>query len=694
VFVLLESGVLVGPGWLAHLLAALEANPRNGLAGPSTNKSWNEQCVFPGSGNNPAEIAITARRTEAKFGNEVRTLDPLYSLADFCYVVRREVIEVVGAADEGYSLGPCWEMDYNIRAARAGWRGVWACAAYVHRAPFTERRRREEARLFDASKRRYQDKFCGARLRGGKTDYRTHCRGDSCPNFAPAQLLAERGIIPTKQANLGAPNGTAAPPAIEVTGLPLVSCIMPTCDRLPFVRQALQGFLCQEYGDLELIIVDDGPQPVAPLLPDDPRIRLIRLPEKKCVGTKRNLGCAAARGDLIVHWDDDDWYRSDRVLRQARVFAEKRVVVCGTSVLFYFEPATGRAWRYCYTGTRAWVAGNTLAYRKSWWSAHPFPEIQVGEDSRFVWNAPAQAIRDLRQPELCVARIHDGNTSRKATSSAFWQSWQPQELEKLLGPDWNEFLHPAGAPSLASAPPLVSCIMPTFNRRPFLPLALAAFLAQDYPNKELIIVDDGEDQVLDCVRGLNPVRHISLPQRASIGRKRNLACQSARGSIIAHWDDDDWYGVGRLSHQVAPLIAGRADLTGLENAFQLEAKTGEFWRPNAELHRRMFVGNLHGGTLVYWKSLFDQGLRYPEVNLAEDAMFLRQAEQRGKRILRLDNPGAFVYVRHGRNSWRFPASVTSHVQGWERVTRPEAFSEQLLSAFCGASEANVSRLKQ
>ena len=42
----------------------------------------------------------------------------------FCYAVRRRVIDAVSAADERYSLGPCWEMDYNIRAARAGWRGV------------------------------------------------------------------------------------------------------------------------------------------------------------------------------------------------------------------------------------------------------------------------------------------------------------------------------------------------------------------------------------------------------------------------------------------------------------------------------------------------------------------------------------------------------------------------------------------
>ena len=189
VLVLLESGALVGPGWLDHLLAALDADKHNGLAGPSTNRIWNEQCVFPRGGSTLDEVARTAAAAAARFGTANLTLEPLYSLGDFCYAVRRAVVDDIGAADESYGLGPCWEMDYNIRAARAGWRGVWACAAYVHRAPFTDRRRREEALRFEASKRRYQDKFCALRLRGEKTAYEPHCRGEACEHFAPTDRI-------------------------------------------------------------------------------------------------------------------------------------------------------------------------------------------------------------------------------------------------------------------------------------------------------------------------------------------------------------------------------------------------------------------------------------------------------------------------------------------------------------------------
>jgi glycosyltransferase involved in cell wall biosynthesis len=694
VCIFLESGLLVGSGWLTRLIAALKADPRNGLAGPSTNNAWNEQCAFPQAKGDLGSIARTAQEAARRFGPKWSSLEPLYSLSDFCYVVRREVIETIGLGDEGYGSGPCWEMDYNIRAARAGWRGIWVGGAYVYRPPSTERRQREQARLFEASKHRYQDKFCGARLRGQKHDYRQHCRGDACPNFAPTLLLQQNAIVRSSKLGLVSNSTDRVSPPVQAIAIdPLVSCVMPTCDRLQMLPHAIQNFFRQDYKNRELIIVDDGVQSVESLLPADPRIRLVRLQKKHCVGAKRNIACGAARGEIIIHCDDDDWYPKDRVRRQIESLADKRFTISGTSTLYYFEATTNRSWKYCYSGRNGWVAGNTLAYRKSWWCSHPFPEVQVGEDSRFVWAAPPQLINDLRQPDLCLARIHSANTSAKSTGSSFWQPCAVSMLQEILGADWTDFSS-LGTNLARPFPPLVSCIMPTFNRRKLIPLALASFEAQDYPNKELIVVDDGTDPISDLISGLFPHHYISLRERCSIGAKRNLACQSARGAIIAHWDDDDWYAPARLSLQVAPLLAGEADLTGLENSFQLELATGEFWRPNPQLHRRMFLGDVHGGTLAYWRNLFEEGVRYPEINLAEDALFIRTAQKRGKRLVRVSNPGIFVYNRHGYNSWRFQSGVFLDPHAWTRVNRPQNFSEELIAAFRIACDPSLTEQTQ
>jgi glycosyltransferase involved in cell wall biosynthesis len=681
VVVLLENGAQVGPHWLDHLLQALDADPRNGLVGPSTNKSWNEQGVFPRVGEQRDAISRAAAEAARRFGDQARTLEPLYSLADFCYGVRREVIEAVGAADESYGLGPCWEMDYNIRAARAGWRGVWACAAYVHRAPFSSRRRFEEGRNFEASKRLYQEKFCGGRLRGDKTGYREHCRGDACPNFAPPDLIEIKKPFVTP-AKVSRPMASAE---LAIVSAPLVTCIMPTHNRRSFVPQAIRCFLRQDYSNLELLVVDDGTDEVLDCVPETDRIRYLRLDHKLTIGAKRNFACEQARGEFIVHWDDDDWYPANRVHAQINALVERGADLCGTSRLYYYDVSTDQAWEYRYPNSNApWVAGNTLAYRKSFWARNKFPDIQIGEDSRFVWSGAGKSICDLADSTLCVATAHQENTSRKDTRGSYWHSQSRDVLDALLGDDI--YFYRTAMPAAQTSYPMVSCIMPTFNRRPYVPQALQSFLHQDYPNRELIVVDDGNDAIEDLTHELPNVRYFRMPARKSIGAKRNFACQQAGGDIIAHWDDDDWYSPDRLRYQVEPLLAGVADLTGLETAFVLDLPAGEFWTTNPQLHQRLFVGNVHGGTLVYRKELLARGLRYPETNLAEDAWLLHRAVRQGQRLLRLANPGVFVYVRHGTNAWReFAPGQFIDPSGWERIPAPPHFPAIALAFYQAAA---------
>ena len=237
------------------------------------------------------------------------------------------------------------------------------------------------------------------------------------------------------------------------------------------------------------------------------------------------------------------------------------------------------------------------------------------------------------------------------------------------------------APEPSRADELVSCIMPTRNRRAFVPLALHNFLAQDYPNKELVVIDDGTDPVADLVAGAPGVRYFRLPGAVTIGEKRDLACELARGALIAQWDDDDWFAADRLSYQTEPLRAGRADVTGLVTDRVLVLPEGEFWSIRPALHARMFAGDVHGGTLAFRKSLLDNQIRYPAVNCGEDAALLRAILGRGHRLCRLRNRGTFVYVRHGANAWRFDAGRHLDPDGWLRVEAPDTFPRGTLDHY-------------
>jgi glycosyltransferase involved in cell wall biosynthesis len=621
-------------------------------------------------------IEAAGVNARARFGDARRPLTPLHGLAEFCYVVRRDVIDAVGAADEGYGLGPCWEMDYNVRAARAGFLGLWACGAYVHRLPLTARRKSEEARRFQASRERYQDKFCARRLRGDAVAYEAHCKGDECVDFAPAELirisepLDRRAGVALAAARA---ESNARAPVVSANERPLVSCIMPTRNRRAWIPQAIRLFLRQDFADAELVILDDGDDPVRDCVPDHPRITYHRSPARRTIGAKRNEACRLARGDFIAHWDDDDWHSPSRIRRQVEALTSSRAELCGTSSLYFYEPIADRAWRYRYASSGpGMLVGTSLLYKKSLWQRLPFADIQIGEDVRFVRAANGTA-RDLADPALCVATIHGGNTSRRNPDNQFWSGLPSAEIHRLIGEDLPFYLE--------GARPLVSCIMPTFNRRKFVELSLQSYADQEWSNRELVVVDDGTDPVEDLVAKIPGARYMRLDKRTSIGNKRNIACAEARGELIAHWDDDDWYARSRLTWQAAPILTGEADLTGLENRFVLALPSGDFWTTRRELHRRMFVGDVHGGTIVFRRSLFTSGVRYPDASLAEDAALIREVLRRGQRVKQLENPGLFVYVRHGRNAWQFEVGRFLDPQGWSSIAAPASISEQTVQAF-------------
>jgi hypothetical protein len=82
----------------------------------------------------------------------------------------------------------------------------------------------------------------------------------------------------------------------------------------------------------------------------------------------------------------------------------------------------------------------------------------------------------------------------------------------------------------------------------------------------------------------------------------------------------------------------------------------------------------------------DEGVRYPEINLAEDASLLQYATKRGKRLVRLSNPGVFVYVRHRRNAWReFAPGRFMNPAGWQRIAQPQIFAASVLASYEAAA---------
>lgn len=86
---------------------------------------------------------------------------------------------------------------------------------------------------------------------------------------------------------------------------PDLSIIIPTHNRPHLLPSAVQSALGQTYPHLEVIVVDDASSdPVQ--LPDDPRLRVIRLETGVGGAGARNVGTQAARGRWVTYLDDDD----------------------------------------------------------------------------------------------------------------------------------------------------------------------------------------------------------------------------------------------------------------------------------------------------------------------------------------------------------------------------------------------------
>lgn len=479
---------------------------------------------------------------------------------------------------------------------------------------------------------------------------------------------------------------------------PLVSCIMPTRNRRSFVAQAIRYFQRQDYSHKELLILDDGEDAVGDQVPADGQIRYRKLDERLPLGAKRNLAASLSRGELIAHWDDDDWMSPARLSLQVAHLEAAGADVCGVSDLLHYRIEAGEAWLYRYPpGERPWAAGGTLLYRRKVWAAHPFPEINVGEDTAFLWQLAPESLTVFEDAPFYVALLHSGNTDAKNLADRRWQRVPLEEVIRLLCLDRDFYVslrHGQQAapsspkPRFANLPdaaenPLVSCIMPTYNRRPFVPKAIEYFLQQDYPHRELIIVDDGSEPVSDLIPADPRLRYVQSANRQSVGAKRNYACEAAQGEIISCWDDDDWYGPDRLSAQVKPLLEGTAEVTGLGPGLLLSLPERVFWSCTDEVHNHLFFQGVVGGTITFWKSLWGREARFPEISVGEDATFLANLLRSGMRLKKIANHGLFVYVRHESNTWRFELPQPWPPGAWQSVETPLFIPDQDLQFYEG-----------
>jgi glycosyltransferase involved in cell wall biosynthesis len=228
-------------------------------------------------------------------------------------------------------------------------------------------------------------------------------------------------------------------------------------------------------------------------------------------------------------------------------------------------------------------------------------------------------------------------------------------------------------PGGGSDRPLVSIIVPSFNTAAYVAEAIESVLSQDYPNKELIVVDDGStDGTVDVIRGYGDQVRLLQTDRGGPAAARNAGIAVARGEYIAFNDSDDVWLPGRLSVQVADLEAHPdVGVNYVDIIWWFRDEDGEFRIPDlphpplAEAgkplarfdpkhsgwiyHHLLFDSVMSTITVLLRRSLIDEIGSFDEsLKRGEDYdMWLRAS--RVTQVHKLVYPGA-LYRRHGSGS--------------------------------------------
>lgn len=198
--------------------------------------------------------------------------------------------------------------------------------------------------------------------------------------------------------------------------------------------------------------------------------------------------------------------------------------------------------------------------------------------------------------------------------------------------------------------PFVSVLTPTYNRRKFIPTAIACFKAQTYPQDrmEWIVLDDGTDKVGDlfAASGLKNVRYVAVPdgEKLPIGAKRNMINEMAKGDICVCWDDDDYYVPDRVRHAVMRLQGQKmAPVAGSTEIYMYFPDRDEIW--SAGPYNPNHATN---GTMAYWRS-YAKTHKYDDTAVkAEERTFMNDWKTP---VAQLRPENTMLVINHGINTY-------------------------------------------
>jgi GT2 family glycosyltransferase len=275
---LLNSDTFVTPNWLTKLLKGFKM-PNAGIVGPTTTYCSTSQGLYKNSSDKFTELTI-----EQAISLSSKLKDKCIEIIDlqgFCYLIAKEVINKIGVFDwKSFPIGGAEEIDFNIRARKAGFKLYHVVNSFVHHyrhATFIEsnidKKKITEANLQILRKKSYEDLYI--------------------PNDID-------NIIQTKSE--------------------LIDVVMPILDR-PKETVATLRSLFKNNQNINVIVVDNGSDDLSYLT--EFNVHIIKNDKNLGVTKALNQGLTISKSKYIILMHNDIVINTDNWIDKAITFMEK-----------------------------------------------------------------------------------------------------------------------------------------------------------------------------------------------------------------------------------------------------------------------------------------------------------------------------------------------------------------------------------
>lgn len=209
--------------------------------------------------------------------------------------------------------------------------------------------------------------------------------------------------------------------------------------------------------------------------------------------------------------------------------------------------------------------------------------------------------------------------------------------------------------------PLVSIIMPTFNRANLISRALNSCINQTYQNLEIIVVDDNPpfsvsrketEDILKNYLNHCKVRYIKLKQNVGASEARNVGIKKSKGKYITFLDDDDEYLPENIEKEVEFITKFDYDVIFCDIILYDEKnnkKTTKKYKKNFTLNkksllRKHLVDIISGGiAFMYKRQVLVELGGFPDIPANQEYMLMLNTIAKDYNIGYFEYAGAIAY---------------------------------------------------